>query len=60
MATLIKFITAAFLVGMAYWSHSNAKRPADPGFLKWEDFRSEEELKDKDDQRKWSDPNYSE
>jgi len=47
-------------MGMAYWSHSNAKRPADPGFLKWEDFRSEEELKDKDDQRKWSDPNYSE
>lgn len=38
-----------FLFAMAFWSHWNASPPTDPGYLKWEDFRSEEQLKDIED-----------
>ena len=43
-STMLKFLTTSSLVGMAYWSHYNAKPHNDPGYLNWEDFRSEEEL----------------
>lgn len=55
---IIKYSITCFLIAMAYWSHSKAKPPNDPGWLKWEDFRSPEELKDTQDKIKWSDPHY--
>jgi hypothetical protein len=40
LLTILKFVLAAFLVAMAYWSHSTACKGNDPGFLVWENFRS--------------------
>jgi hypothetical protein len=40
LLTILKFVFAAFLVAMAYWSHSTACKGNDPGFLVWENFRS--------------------
>ena len=37
---------------MAYWSHTRAGPPNDPGYLEWENFRTEEELKDLEDKKK--------
>jgi hypothetical protein len=57
--TLLKLFAALFFVGMAYWSHTRAGPPNDPGYLEWENFRTEEELKDLEDKKKWSDPSYA-
>jgi hypothetical protein len=38
----IKYSITFGLAAMAYWSHSMAKPPNDPGWLKWEDFRTPE------------------
>ena len=55
----LKLLIALIFVGMAYWSHARAGPPNDPGYVQWEDFRSEEELKDVEDKKKWEDPSYA-
>ena len=55
---IIKYLITCGLIALAYWSHSVAKPPADPGWLKWEDFRTPEQLKDTQDKLKWQDPEY--
>jgi hypothetical protein len=58
LTTLLKVCISAFFAVMAFWSHWNAGPPVNPGWLEWEHFRSEEELKDKSSKMKWQDPAY--
>ena len=43
---------------MAFWSHTNASPPNDPGNLKWEHFRTPEQLNDHENKKKWADPEF--
>jgi len=45
---------------MAKWSHKEAGPRNQPGLLKWEDFRNEEQLKDIANKKRWEDPKYRE
>ena len=33
-----------FLILMAFWSHTLAKKPYNPGFVEWNHFKSDVEL----------------
>ena len=47
---LLTMCIAAFFCVMAVWSHSVASAPRDPGYMDWDDFRSEEDrIKNKED-----------
>ena len=40
---------------MAYWSHSLAKKPHNPGYVEWNHFRSEaEQFLNNEDKAKWA------
>jgi hypothetical protein len=45
---------------MAFWSHTKASPPNDPGHLKWEHFRTPEQLNDYENKKKWADPKFRE
>ena len=45
---------------MAFWSHIKASPPNDPGHLKWEHFRTPEQLNDYENKKKWADPKFRE
>ena len=53
LLTLVKMTISAFFAGMAYWSHHEAGPPKNPGWLEWEHFRTDEQLKDKSNKLKW-------
>jgi hypothetical protein len=55
---LFKIAISAILATMAFWSHWIASPPTDPGYLKWETFRTDAELEEKEDKMKWQDPDY--
>ena len=48
------------LIFMAVWSHYEASRwsGADPGYLKWDHFRTEQELLETEDKMKWENVDY--
>jgi len=43
---LFKMLLPAFFILMAFWSHWVASPPTDPGFVKWEDFRTSQQMED--------------
>ena len=43
---LIEFLISAFCAVMAFWSHRLASPPADPGYLRWDHFRTARQLQD--------------
>ena len=43
---LIEFLISAFCAVMALWSHRLASPPVDPGYLKWDHFRTARQLRD--------------
>lgn len=52
----VYMLVAAFFAAMANWAHIKAGPANDPGFLKWEDFRSEEDQRlNRADKSKWDD-----
>ena len=45
-------------ITMAFWSHTKASPPNDPGYLKWEHFRTPAQLNDLENKKNWADPFY--
>jgi hypothetical protein len=44
-------LTIGFFIVMAYWSHTLAKKPNNPGFVEWHHFKSDvEQLLNQEDQ----------
>mmetsp|Transcript_15740 Transcript_15740/g.24201 ORF Transcript_15740/g.24201 Transcript_15740/m.24201 type:complete len:97 (+) Transcript_15740:148-438(+) len=40
---LLKMASIAFLCALGYWCHAKAAPPNDPGYLNWDNFRTDSE-----------------
>ena len=59
VAVVLKMLITAGLAGMAYWSFKMAAPSNNPGYLEWEHFRTDDEIReDQHKKQKWSDPKY--